>query len=165
MKTKIVFFSVIMVLLCSCSKRNEIISFDDFGVLYPDVNFNGEIKLEEDPSAPNNRLIGSEVDLILINLSEKYIEFNIDENFHIYRFDSELKKWKKVENLFNYRGPNQVLPPLGSPGITDAFALSWPNLIDNGNPMQIRIVAIGTDVEDNRYRVGTYFDVTLIPFE
>jgi hypothetical protein len=162
-----VILTVIMIIIYGCTNRSDhnLDKDEAFNALYPNVEFNEEIRLEEDPSAPNNHIIGSEVDLVLYNFSDEEIEFSISTDLDIYQYDLEKNNWKQIENLFNYRGPSQILPPMGSPGITDAFALSWPNLIDNGTPIQIRIVAIGTVVEDKNLRIGDYYDIELIPYE
>lgn len=167
MKKKVLCILVIMFIVggCSNTKDANMGKEETFFSLFKNVDFNGDLRLEEDPSAPNNHLIGSEVDLILKNLSNREIEFSISDNLTIYRYDDEAKKWLKIYNRFSYHGLIQVLPPKGTPGISDAYALSWPNLVDHGSPIQIRIVAIGSYVDDYKHLIGDYYDVTLVPYE
>jgi hypothetical protein len=167
---KIIYSALIIsiFIMCGCTKKSNFISDkeESFASLYPDIEFNTMVILEEDPFSTNMKVIGSEVDLVLVNQSDEQIEFYISDNLDIYYYNELTGQWKNIENKMSYYGGGTIMQPKGSNEITDALAFCWPNLIDNGKPIQIRIVALANTISNTiEKRVGAYFDIILDPFE
>lgn len=131
--------------------------------MFPGVEFNQEITLDEDPFAPNNFLIGSEVDLILYNQSDQVLEFSIADSIFIFQFDEKSHKWNEIDNEFNYHGPSIQMQPKDTGGISDALIPVWPKITDAEKPVKLRIVvlsrALTQEMDDRWY--GAYYDFIL----
>ena len=167
MKNKLILilFTLICCLgLCTCQKAGNIENKEQsFLSLFPNVEFNNDLVLNEDPFAPNMKLIGSDVNLVLKNKSQKTFLFSLSNDLYIFRFNNETNKWQQLDNQMTYYEDGTIIHPVDSKEFTDALVFSWPYIIDNGEPVEIRIVTIATDIteSESNNKIGTYFDIKL----
>ena len=147
---------------CQSATIDKEITFQN---LYPEIEFNHEIVLTENPVAKNIGYLGSEVDLILVNQSDEIITFQISEDIGLYTYSDVKQKWVELNNQFEYSASEVIMFPPGTGKIDSALVFVWPEIYDLTTPLKIRIVTIGHVKNDNNDGIdtGAYFDIDLVP--
>jgi hypothetical protein len=132
--------------------------------LHKGIDFNQDIILVEDPYAPNVGIIGSEIDLKLLNQSSKLVSYDLSKDVKIFTY-TDNKKWIQLKNIGTYRSVEEKLLPGGVVSITSGLVFVYPEIEDQSKPIIIRVVAIGHSITDDEETkdVGAYFDSRLIP--
>lgn len=142
-----------------------------FSELYPGIEFNNEIVLDEDPIMINYGFIGSEVNLLLVNNSNNQVSFSISKDVDILFYSKKRNKWIEVINNYTYEDNSVIMYPKGGNNLFDAQVYIWPEIYNTHEPIEIRIVAFGHRLENNdqyiinEQTIGAYYDIELIPFE
>jgi len=154
----------ILLILAGCQSLN-MDKENAFQNLYPEVEFNREIVLTENPVAKNIGYLGSDVDLILVNQSSETITFQISKDVYLYTYSDRKQKWIEVNNKFEYNSSEVIMFPPGSGQIDNALVFVWPEIYDFTTPINLRIVTIGHVKNDeiDSIKTGAYFDIDLVP--
>jgi hypothetical protein len=161
---KIAIVVICSLVLISCSTNNKSPE-EKFQKLYPNIAFNEDIVLVENPSASNLNIIGSEVDYLLVNQSDDEIIFNLSKDATIYTYSESRHKWLEVKNNYQFVSDGITLYPVDKEGLNNALVFMWPDLVDYHSSVDIRIVTIGHKIDDGEIisDVGAYIDMTMVP--
>ena len=109
--------------------------------------------------------IETHIKLGLMNLSESRIIFPSDYGLQLFTFLDE--RWEKIDNLTQYfpEGNRQISPM--SPDTPGQTAIGfYPDLMNEGQPIQIRVVIQGILYEGETptdVQAGAYIDIVLQP--
>lgn len=156
-------FFLIIVFMTGCQNKPQD-KETAFLKLHKGIDFNQDIILVEDPYAPNVGIIGSEIDLKLLNQSSKLVSYDLSKDVKIFTY-TDNKKWIQLKNIGTYRSVEEKLLPGGVVSITSGLVFVYPEIEDQSKPIIIRVVAIGHSITDDEETkdVGAYFDSRLIP--
>ncbi len=132
--------------------------------LFPNVEFNKKIQIEYVP-IPIERTIGSEMTLLVTDISRDNILFPKDFGIKIYIYDEAEAKWQSVKNLMNYfPDKSRGLTPDESNRRTGVVLK--PDLLNEGHSVTIRVSVQGEVYHGETptgQQVGAYTDITLEP--
>lgn len=173
---KIKFYKFIIVLsllisLAACSNKVSKQKEDAFLKLIPIPmgDMNDEVKL----SLPGlergfyKPKIGEFITLELNNQSNKVIVFPADYGLKMYLYNNEDQTWIIVKNLEKYSPEeNKQISPLGEGSLSQLLVSALPGLDKTLNPIDMRVVVIGTIYKDGTptdKQVGAYTDITIQP--
>lgn len=151
--------------LVACKSKSN----DTFTTLIkvPNVtDLNQSLELRLNPYKQSNLTIGSLLQLEILNKSDKFVRFPVDNNAQIFLLEGGNGDWKEVENKVGYQGEEEVTAPQGEKGLHDTFLVVKPVLDKDGQEKHIRIVVTGIVVEkgvDTDKAVSAYLDLTLKP--
>jgi hypothetical protein len=110
---------------------------------------------------------GDILTLALNNHSKDIIVFPSDYGINLYQYNNDVKNWIEIKNLGNYVPEgNRQISPRGGENLGQILIGALPDLPWESNPVEIRVVVIGTVSKDNKptsEQVGAYTDVTLQP--
>jgi hypothetical protein len=157
-----------MVICSSCVNRKKENSFTKI-IPVPIQNMNHEITLSL-PIIDNNAIVpklGKSITFQIDNHSKDLIKFPSNYGIKIFRYDAIGENWIEIENITKYipEGNRQVSPK-GVDSLGYIITGAFPDLPLNSNPVDIRIVVIGTiyqnDIATNKI-IGAYLDVTVQP--
>ena len=154
----------ILLILSGC-QSSTVDKENSFQNLYPEVEFNREIVLIENPVAKNIGYIGSDVNLLLVNQSLETITLQISKDVYLYTYSDRKQKWIEVNNQFEYYASEVTMFPTGTGQIDNALVFVWPEIYDFTTPINLRVVTIGhvKNGEIDSIKSGAYFDIDLVP--
>ncbi len=157
---------LIVLLLSSCQniKQSKESAFLD---IYQDTEFNKDMILVEDPLAPNNGYIGSEIDLVLQNESTNEISINKAKDIQLFTYSYKQNKWIKLNNKFSYSSGEEILYSEAENKISSALVPVWPEVYDFNTSLSVRVVVLGysKQIGGTLINVGAYYDTTLVPLD
>ena len=160
----------VLISLVACSNKASKQKEDSFSKLLPIPlgDMNDEIKL----SLPGlergfyKPKIGEFITLVLNNQSNKIIVFAADYGLEMYMLN-ENQTWIEVKNLEKYSPEeNKQVSPLGEGSLSQLLVSALPALDKTSNPIDLRVLVIGTIYKDGiptDKQVGAYTDITLQP--
>jgi hypothetical protein len=148
------------------------ISIDDpdretaFNNVFPLEDTNNSIRLFVPLNIKYYKL-GTDVDLIIENLSDEIIVFPPNYDVRIFRYSEGEKQWIEVEDIIE--SPSEPLIGLAPHGSDDPYSsivVFHPKLKNLGSPIPIRVTVTGKvgryDVITDE-QVGAYIDIVLYP--
>jgi len=157
---------LIVLLLSSCHniKQSKESAFLD---IYQDTEFNKDMILVEDPLAPNNGYLGSEIDLVLQNESTSQISINLSKDIQLLTYSDKQKKWIKLTNKFSISSGEEILYSVVENKISNTLVPVWPEVDDFNTSLSVRVVVLGysKQIGGTVKNVGAYYDTTLVPLD
>jgi hypothetical protein len=157
-----------MVICTSCVNRKKENSFAKI-IPVPMQQMNHEITLSL-PIINNTAFVprlGERITFEIDNHSTDLIKFPSNYGIQMFQYDAIGENWIEIKNISQYipEGSRQVSPK-GDDSLGYIITGAFPDLPLNSNPVDIRIVVIGTiyqnDIATNKL-VGAYLDVTVQP--
>ena len=111
--------------------------------------------------------IGEFITLVLNNQSNKTIVFPADYGLKMYLYNDEDQEWIEVKNLEKYSPEeNKQVSPIDEGSLSQLLVSALPGLDKTSNPIDLRVMVIGTIYKDGTptdKQVGAYTDITLQP--
>jgi hypothetical protein len=160
-----------MIGLIACSDKTTSAKDRSFAELMP-IPFNemnDEITLTL-PNLPNEVYVprlGDFIELAVNNRFNEVVVFPSDYGVGMYLYNSEDEQWAKIKNLANYYPTgNRQVSPKGDNTLGQILISAIPDLPITSNPVELRVVVIGTVYHDGvrtNKQVGAYIDITLQP--
>ena len=160
-------FFVLLIIATACSELNLSKKEAAFTQLIQVEEMNTKIKFWKLKRTETYK-IGDSVHLTLENLSEYKIKFPGDFGVRIFRYDEDNDTWIEIKNGMIYIPPGSTtqVSPKG-PDLPGVIGIGlWPILQNEGQPIDIRVVVVGSVERDNVLtdeQVGAYIDLTLLP--
>ncbi|MPM35314.1 hypothetical protein SDC9_81904 [bioreactor metagenome] len=156
--------SIILLSGCKGLTKSKESAFLD---IYQGIEFNNDMILAEDPLAPNNGYLGSEIDLVLQNKSTNEISIELSKDIQLFTYSDKQKKWIKLTNKFTYSPGGAIIYSEEENKISNALVLVWPEVYDFNTSISVRVVVIGhsKQIGGTLKDIGAYYDTNLIPLD
>ena len=162
---RILFLLLVLANITSCSPKALQSKEAAFSRIVPLSEMNTRLKFMALDSSEKPYKIGSSIELALENTSSNRVIFPSDYGIKIFTYQNG--KWISINNLTKYipEGNTQVSPKgPDNPGIIGVGF--FPDLSNDGRPIELRVVVIG-DVYEGENPTGekasAYIDITLQP--
>jgi hypothetical protein len=131
-----------------------------FRTLFVDVEFNTSLELR----APSSNTSSSNINLLVVNTSDKKIIFPYDFNVRILTFSEEATKWIDLDNNVIYMSKEPIVFDPNGTGIWAVGTSISPNAEGYDLPMPVRIVVVGRIIQKNiqsSEEVGAFIDLAI----
>ncbi len=162
-KLKMTFFIIILIFLSSCQNQSILICDNSPDVIVSIKDVNKSIRLHI-PTELNTFKIGDNLRITLENLSGKMIL--LQDDYGIKFFIKINNNWYPIQNNYYYPSGEKQIPAADQANRSGALIVAHPELINNKEVSQIKVIIIGNTVNGTgefNNKIGAYVDITLVP--